>query len=99
VILSLAETAAIPIGFGTIASRSAVNLSGAIHVAGERLRGNPFAVAANMLECAAADLELRDRRIGIVGVPGTAVSLARRGSRLQCFREERAADTAPLEHA
>lgn len=76
VIVSLADTAVIPMGFGTIASRSTVNLSGAIHVASERLRGKTFAIAANMLECAAADLELRDGRVGVVGVPGASVSLA-----------------------
>jgi aerobic carbon-monoxide dehydrogenase large subunit len=30
-----------------------------------------------MLECAPADLELRDGGVGVVGVPGTAISLAR----------------------
>ena len=76
VILSLADTAAIPMGFGTIASRSTVNLSGAIHVASERLRGKTFSIAANMLECAATDLELRDGRVGVVGVPDVSVTLA-----------------------
>ena len=76
VILSLADTAAIPMGFGTIASRSTVNLSGAIHVASERLRGKTFNIAANMLECAATDLELRDGRVGVVGVPEMSVTLA-----------------------
>ena len=76
VILSLADTAAIPMGFGTIASRSTVNLSAAIHVASERLRGKTFNIAANMLECAAADLELRGGRVGVVGVPEISVSLA-----------------------
>jgi len=36
-----------------------------------------FAIAANMLECAPADLELRDGGVGIVGVPGASVSLAK----------------------
>src|SRR5262249_12003614 len=39
VVISLADTAAIAIGFGTIASRSTVTLSAAIHGASERLRG------------------------------------------------------------
>jgi carbon-monoxide dehydrogenase large subunit len=76
VVVSLADTAVIPMGFGTIASRSTVNLSGAIHVASARLRGKTFAIAANMLECAAADLELRDGRVGVVGAPGASVSLS-----------------------
>lgn len=76
VIISLADTAAIPIGFGTIASRSTVTLSAAIHYASERLKTKAFAIAANLLECATADLELRRGGIGIVGVPGRTVSLA-----------------------
>ena len=57
-------------GFGTIASRSTVTVSAAIHCASERLREKVFAIAANMLECAAGDLELRNGGVGVVGVPG-----------------------------
>src|SRR5215469_6430932 len=77
VVISLADTAAIPAGSGTFASRSTVTLSAAIHDASERLREKAFAVAANLLECAPADLELRDGGVGVVGVPGAAVSLGR----------------------
>jgi len=80
VVVSLADTAAIPIGFGTMASRSTVTVSAAIHHASLRLREKAFAIAANMLECAPADLELRDGGVGVVGVPGAPgayVSLAR----------------------
>jgi aerobic carbon-monoxide dehydrogenase large subunit len=81
VVISLADTAAIAIGFGTMASRSTVTLSAAMHHASERLREKIFAIAANLLECAPADLELRDGGVGIVGVPGgvpgATVSLAR----------------------
>ncbi len=77
VVISLADTAGIAIGFGTIASRTTVTLSAAIHGASERLRGKVFSIAANVLECAAADLELRNGRVGIVGVPGAELSLAK----------------------
>jgi aerobic carbon-monoxide dehydrogenase large subunit len=77
VVVSLADTAAIPMGFGTVASRSTVTASAAIHYASERVREKAFAVAANLLECAPADLELCDGGVGVVGVPGAAVSLAR----------------------
>src|SRR6266481_1397458 len=60
VVLSLADTAGIATGFGTIASRTTVTLSAAIHGASERLRAKAFAIAANVLECAAIDLELRN---------------------------------------
>jgi carbon-monoxide dehydrogenase large subunit len=77
VVISLADTAAIAIGFGTIASRTTVTLSAAIHGATEKLRTKVFAIAANLLECAASDLELREGGVGIVGVPGSEVSLAK----------------------
>jgi len=77
VVLALADTSAIPIGFGTMASRSTVTLSAAIHYASERVREKVFAISSNLLECAAEDLELRDGGVGIVGVPGAMVSLAK----------------------
>jgi carbon-monoxide dehydrogenase large subunit len=77
VVLALADTSAIAVGFGTIASRSTVTLSAAIHGATEKLRDKVFAIAANMLECAATDLELRRGHVGILGVPGAEVSLAK----------------------
>jgi carbon-monoxide dehydrogenase large subunit len=76
VVVALADTAAIPIGFGTMASRSTVTVSAAMHHASEQLRDKVFAIAANLLECAPADLELRDGGVGVVGVPGATVPLA-----------------------
>jgi carbon-monoxide dehydrogenase large subunit len=77
VVLSFADTAAIAIGFGTMASRSTVTASAAMHTASGRLREKVFAIAAHLLECAPADLELRAGGVGVVGVPGAQVSLAR----------------------
>ncbi len=77
VVISLADTASIAMGFGTIASRTTVTLSAAIHGASEKLRTKVFAIAANLLECGAGDLELRNGRVGIVGVPGAEVTLAK----------------------
>ncbi len=81
VVLTFADTAAIAIGFGTMASRSTVTASAAMHVASGRLRDKVFSIAAHLLECAPADLELRPASsggggVGIVGVPGAEVSLA-----------------------
>ena len=76
VVISLADTSLIAIGFGTIASRSTVTLSAAIYYASERLRTKVFAIAANMMECAPADLELRNGKVGVAGVPGMEVTLA-----------------------
>jgi aerobic carbon-monoxide dehydrogenase large subunit len=77
VVVTLADTAAIAIGFGTMASRTTVTLSAAIHGATEKLRTKVFAIAANILECSASDLELRNGKVGIVGVPGAEISLAK----------------------
>jgi aerobic carbon-monoxide dehydrogenase large subunit len=77
VVVSLADTSTIAIGFGTMASRSTVTLSAALYHASERLRDKVFAIAANILECAPADLELRGGGVGIVGVPETSLTLSR----------------------
>ena len=76
VVVVLGDSAAIPMGFGTIASSSTVNVSAAIRYASDKLRHKAFAIAGNMLECASADLELRQGAVGIAGVPGAQVSLA-----------------------
>jgi carbon-monoxide dehydrogenase large subunit len=76
VVIALADTGAIAMGFGTLASRSTVTLSAAIHHASKPLREKVLAIAANMLECSPGDLELRDGGVGLVGVPGVSVSLA-----------------------
>jgi carbon-monoxide dehydrogenase large subunit len=76
VVVVLGDSSAIPMGFGTIASRSTVNVSAAIRLASDKLRDKAFAIAGHMLECASADLELRDGHVGIAGVPGAQVSLA-----------------------
>jgi carbon-monoxide dehydrogenase large subunit len=75
VTLGLSDTAAIANGWGTIASRSAVNSSGAIRRASQELRRKVFAIAAHILECGEADLELRDGSVGVVGVPDLQLSL------------------------
>ncbi len=76
VVLAFADTAVIPMGFGTLASRSTVNLSAAIHVASDRLRKKVFALAAHVLECSPGDLELRDGKVAVVGVPAVSMTLA-----------------------
>ena len=77
VVVTLADTSAIAIGFGTLASRTTVTLSAAIHGASEKLRAKVFSIAANMLECDAIDLELRNGKVGIMGVPGAELPLAK----------------------
>jgi carbon-monoxide dehydrogenase large subunit len=75
VLCSFGDSAVIPMGFGTIASRTTVTVSAAIHEASAKVRDKAFAIAAHKLECAVGDLELRAGSVGIVGVPGAQVAL------------------------
>ncbi len=76
VTVSIADTGSIALGYGTIASRSAVNSSSAIRKASAVLRQKVFAIAGHLLECAIEDLELRDGRVSVKGVPTMSISLA-----------------------
>ena len=71
----ISDTGAIAMGYGTIASRSAVNSSAAIVLASEELRQKVTAVAGHVLECAAEDLELRNGSVGVRGVPAMSMTL------------------------
>ena len=75
VIVSLADTAAVPIGFGSIASRSTVLVSAALHEASQRVQQKAFAIAANLMECDAKDVELREGGVSVRGVPDRIVTL------------------------
>jgi aerobic carbon-monoxide dehydrogenase large subunit len=76
VVITLGDTSAMVMGFGTIASRSTVTLSAAIYYASENLRKKVFSVAGHMMECSSEDLELRDGAVGVKGIPGMEVTLA-----------------------
>ncbi|MBK8064997.1 MAG: xanthine dehydrogenase family protein [Betaproteobacteria bacterium] len=76
IITHFGDSSSIPMGIGTIASRTTVTVTGAIHHASKRLRDKVFDIAAHKLECAVADLELRDGNVGVVGVPGAQLTLA-----------------------
>ena len=71
------DTAAIPFGIGTFASRSAVNAGTSIHEASTRVREKVVAAAAVLLEAAPADIEMADGMLSVRGAPGSAVPLAR----------------------
>ncbi|VWX57786.1 conserved hypothetical protein [Burkholderiales bacterium 8X] len=77
VVVVLGDTSSIAMGFGTIASRSTVNVSAAMHHASERLVAKTLALAANMHECSVHDLELRRGGVGLIGVPGSEISLGK----------------------
>jgi len=70
------DTAAIPFGVGTFASRSAVNAGSSIHEASGRVKDKLVAAAAALLEAAPADIEVADGIVTVRGVPGSATPLA-----------------------
>ena len=76
VTILLADTATIANGYGTIASRSAVNSSGAIVAASKVLRGKVLAIAGFLMECDAQDLELRDGAVSLKGAPQHKLALS-----------------------
>jgi len=70
------DTAAIPFGVGTFASRSAVNAGSSILEASGRVREKIVAAAAALLEAAPADIEVVDGVASVRGVPTSATPLA-----------------------
>jgi carbon-monoxide dehydrogenase large subunit len=72
----LGDTDATPFGLGAFASRQAVIGGGAVTRAARALREKITAVAAHLLEAAAADLEVADGRIAVRGLPDRGISMA-----------------------
>jgi carbon-monoxide dehydrogenase large subunit len=70
------DTAAIPFGVGTFASRSAVNAGTSIHEASGRVREKIVAAAAALLEAAPVDIEVADGVVAVRGAPGSVTPLA-----------------------
>jgi carbon-monoxide dehydrogenase large subunit len=69
------DSAAIPFGVGTFASRSAVNAGSSIHVAAGRVRDKLAEAAAALLEAAPADVLIEDGVASVRGAPGSAVPI------------------------
>ncbi|HEY7490639.1 MAG TPA: xanthine dehydrogenase family protein molybdopterin-binding subunit [Candidatus Tectomicrobia bacterium] len=72
-----ADTAAIPMGVGTFASRSAVVAGSAVHEAAWRVRTRLAEAAAALLEAAADDIDIEAGQAVVRGTPQSAVPLAR----------------------
>ncbi|MBI3066258.1 MAG: xanthine dehydrogenase family protein [Deltaproteobacteria bacterium] len=70
------DTASIPFGCGTFASRSTVTVGSAIHGASAQLKDKLLQVAAHMLEANPDDLELAGGRVSVRGLPQRAVSFS-----------------------
>jgi carbon-monoxide dehydrogenase large subunit len=71
------DTAAIPFGVGTFASRSAVNAGSSIHVAAGKVRDKIVAAAAALLEAAPADIEIVDGAVSVRGAPASSLPVSR----------------------
>jgi carbon-monoxide dehydrogenase large subunit len=71
------DTAAIPFGIGTFASRSAVNAGTSIHAAALQVKAKLVVAAAALLEAAPGDVEISDGAASVRGAPGSAVPLGR----------------------
>lgn len=70
------DTALMPSGGGTIASRTAVVVGNAVAAAGAELRKLILDRASDLLEVDPADLTIRDGRVSVVGAPGRSITLA-----------------------
>jgi len=75
VAVTTGDTATIPLGMGGFASRQTITAGSSTRLAAQAVRQKAIGVAAHLLEAAAEDLELRDGRITVRGVPGHGVSL------------------------
>ena len=71
------DTAAVPFGVGTFASRSAVTAGNSIADACREVRTKLTRAAAALLEAAPDDIEIEDGRVFVKGSRGSAVDLAR----------------------
>jgi carbon-monoxide dehydrogenase large subunit/6-hydroxypseudooxynicotine dehydrogenase subunit gamma len=69
------DTALMPYGGGTFASRAAVMAGSAVHQASVKLRERIVRVAAEHLELAPADLVLDGGRVAVRGMPSRGLSL------------------------
>ncbi len=70
------DTTLVPYGYGTGASRVAVNTGNAVAVAAADVKVKACRVASRLLECAPDDVRIEDGRAFVVGTPGRAIPLA-----------------------
>ncbi|MGH7353727.1 MAG: xanthine dehydrogenase family protein molybdopterin-binding subunit [Candidatus Rokuibacteriota bacterium] len=71
------DTAAVPFGVGTFASRSGVTAGNSIADACREVRARLARAAASLLEASPADVEIEDGRAFVRGSPRSAVDLSR----------------------
>jgi carbon-monoxide dehydrogenase large subunit len=71
------DTATVPFGVGTFASRSAVTAGSSIHDAATAVRAKLVSAAASLLEAAPDDVLIEEGQVSIRGAPASTVPLAR----------------------
>jgi carbon-monoxide dehydrogenase large subunit len=71
------DTSLLPHGYGTGASRVAVNTGNAVAHAAKTVRGKACRVAAHLLECAPEDVRVESGQAFVAGSPARAISLGR----------------------
>jgi carbon-monoxide dehydrogenase large subunit len=76
------DTTAIPAGSGTFDSRTTVVVGNAVGVSARSLRTRVIQAAADMLEAAPEDLDLRHGRISVLGSPARGIELGELARRL-----------------
>jgi carbon-monoxide dehydrogenase large subunit len=69
------DTGTIPLGVGGFASRQTVTAGSSVHLAAKAVREKLLRVAGHLLEAAVEDLELRDGRVHVRGIPGHGVTI------------------------
>ncbi len=74
------DTAAIPMGIGTFASRIAVNAGSSVYVAARQVREKIVKLASHLLEAAPDDLELAGARVSVKGMPSRGLTFAEMAS-------------------
>ena len=70
------DTTLVPYGYGTSASRVAINTGNAVADAAAAVKSKACRVAARLLECAAADVRIEGGQAFVVGAPARAISLS-----------------------
>jgi aerobic carbon-monoxide dehydrogenase large subunit len=69
------DTDTAPYGLGTYASRSTPVAGGALALAARKIREKAKKVAAHLLEASEADVEWKDYKFSVKGVPGKSVTM------------------------
>jgi carbon-monoxide dehydrogenase large subunit len=71
------DTAAVPFGVGTFASRSGVTAGNSVADAARQVRGKLVTAAAALLEAAPEDIEIEEGKAFVRGAPASAVDLGK----------------------